>query len=64
MKIEDIIAGLEDIEREWNGYALAEKLSGNVVKEAHYKGTATGVRIAINFLFENTAVLECQDSEE
>lgn len=55
MKIEDIITELEGIEREWNGHALAEKLGGNVVKEAHYKGTATGVRIAINVLNERVA---------
>ena len=43
---------LEQLEAEWNGHAAGEKLSGNVVKEAHYKGTATGVRIAINVLNE------------
>lgn len=55
MKLEEVITELENIEEEWNGYALAEKLGGNVVKEAHYKGTATGVRIAINVLNERFA---------
>jgi len=55
MKIEDIIKELEQIEAEWNGHAAGEKLGGNVVKEAHYKGTATGVRIAINVLNERAA---------
>jgi hypothetical protein len=54
MKIQDIIKKLEQIEADWNSHAAGEKLSGNVVKEACYKGTATGVRIAINVLHEHT----------
>ncbi len=54
-EIEEQVKQLEQIEAEWNGHAAGEKLVGNVVKEAHYKGTATGVRIAINVLNERIA---------
>jgi hypothetical protein len=50
MNLEKIIKELEEIEAEWNANARGEKLSGNVVKEAQYKGTATGVRMAINII--------------
>jgi hypothetical protein len=50
MNLPHLIRQLEEIETEWNGYAAGEKLSGNVVKEATYLGTATGIRIAINVL--------------
>lgn len=55
MELKDLITQLEQIEDEWNGYAAAEKLGGNVVKEAHYKGTAAGLLIAINVLNEHVA---------
>lgn len=54
MKIEDIIAELEGIEREFLGYALVEKLSGNIVKEASNRGAATGIRITIGIIREHT----------
>lgn len=54
-ELEEQVKQLEQIEAEWNGHAAGEKLGGNVVKEAHYKGTATGVRIAINVLNERIA---------
>lgn len=50
MNLEKIIKELEEIEAEWNANACTEKIGGNVVKEATYKGTATGVRIAINII--------------
>lgn len=51
-EIEKQVAQLKQIEDEWNGWAAGEKIGGNVVKEAQYKGTATGVRIAIEMLNE------------
>ncbi len=49
---------LEALEEEWNNYAATEStpLSGNIVKASMYKGTATGLRMAINLLNEQSAV--------
>lgn len=45
-----------------DGYAHGETLSGNVVKEASYKGMAAGLRIAANMVREVLEPLEAEES--
>lgn len=47
-----IIEELEEIRLATVGHAQGEVLSGNVVKEALYRGTAAGLLVAINLLRE------------
>jgi hypothetical protein len=49
---------LESEEWHWLQSAAGEKLSGNVVKESLYRGTAVGLRIAIALFIEDQKELE------
>lgn len=51
-ELHTLIGVLEGLEQEWKGHVAAEKLGGNVVKEAQYSGTFAGIRIAIMVLSE------------
>src|SRR5260221_6288336 len=53
-----VVQTLEEIIDDELGNVAGEKLSGNVVKEAHYQGVASGVRIAINILNAAQAFVE------
>jgi hypothetical protein len=55
MSMKKIVAKLEQSESEFRGHAKGEKLSGNVVKESLYNGTAAGIRIAACIIEESAS---------
>lgn len=62
MTIEELCKEFEQLEADWLGYA-AERLSGNVVKEACCRSTAMGLRMILDKLSESpTEVAENKTS--
>jgi hypothetical protein len=62
MEIEDllkeIIFELTQSEREWEGHSIGEAVLCNVALEKKYRGTADGIRIAINVINERISKLK------
>lgn len=58
--LETLASALEEAEKEFASHAAAEKLAGNVVKEAACRGMAAGVRLTINAIGETISNIESE----
>ena len=64
MNDEQLIRLLSVEQEIWERAVAGEKLAGNVVKEALYQGTATGLKIAIQIVQENPRIKDIMGTND